>query len=70
MKETFIPIIISTLGTVTKRLIRGLEDLEISKEEKMNMNVLLMRINLNLIYGAQGSINMWGEKIKWKSDML
>ena len=28
------------------------------------MNVLFMRINLNLIYGSQGSINMWGEKIK------
>ena len=28
------------------------------KEEKMNMNVLFMSITLNLIYWAQGSINM------------
>ena len=33
------------------------------KEEKMYMNVLFIRLNLNLIYGAQGSINMWGEKV-------
>ena len=35
------------------------------KEAKMNMNVLFMRLNLNLLYGAQGSINIWGEKINW-----
>ena len=32
------------------------------KEEKRNMNALFVRINLNLICGAQGSINIWGEK--------
>ena len=29
MKVMFIPIVIGALGTVTKRLIKGLEDLEI-----------------------------------------
>ena len=29
----------------------------------MNMKVLFMRINSNSIYGAQGSINMWEEKV-------
>ena len=28
------------------------------KEEKINMNVVFIRINLNLLYGAQGSIDM------------
>ena len=28
----------------------------------MRENVLFMRINLNLIHGAQGGINMWGGK--------
>ena len=36
------------------------------KKEKMNMNELFMRLNLNLIYGAQGSINMTVEKISQK----
>ena len=29
MKEAFIPIVISTFGTVTKGLLKGLDDLEI-----------------------------------------
>ena len=32
------------------------------EEEKMNMNILFRRLNLDLIYGAQGSLNMRGEK--------
>ena len=32
------------------------------REEKMNLNVLFMRMNSNLIHGAQGSINIGGEK--------
>ncbi len=34
MKVTFIPIIIGGLGTVTKGLIKGLEDLEIKGREE------------------------------------
>ena len=32
------------------------------KKEKMNLNVLFMRINSNLIIEAQGGINMCGGK--------
>ena len=34
MKETVIPIVIGALGTVTKRLVQGLEDLKIRGREK------------------------------------
>ena len=33
------------------------------KETKMNMIILFMTINLNLIYGTQENIIMWGENL-------
>ena len=43
MKVTFIPIIIGALGTVTKRLIKGLEDLEIKVREETSQTTALLR---------------------------
>ncbi len=42
MKVTIIPIVISALGTVTKGLVQGLEDLEITdREETVQTTALL-----------------------------
>ena len=43
--------------TTHKKKING------GKEEMMNINILFMGLNLNLIYGVQESIIMWGEKL-------
>ena len=48
MKVTVIPIVIGTLGTVTKGLVQGLEDLEIKKKTSENHpNYRLVEIGLN-----------------------
>ena len=41
MKVTFIQIVIGTLCTVTEGLLKGLEDLEIGKEETIQTTTLL-----------------------------
>ena len=43
MKVTFIPIEISTLGTDTKRLIKGLEDLEIQGQVETTQTTALLK---------------------------
>ena len=46
MKVTFIPIVISALGTVTKGLIKGLEDLEIKGWVETIQPTALLRSDL------------------------
>ena len=43
MKVTFVPIIIDALGTVTKGLIKGLEDLEIKGRVETIQTTVLLR---------------------------
>ena len=43
MKVTFIPIVIGTLGTVTKGLIKGLENLEITRQVGTIQTTTLLR---------------------------
>ena len=43
MKMTFIPIIIGDLGTVTKGLLKGLEDLEITGQVETIQTTTLLR---------------------------
>ncbi len=45
MKVTIIPIVIVAFGTVTKRLLKGLEDLEVgSRVETIQTTALLRRL--------------------------
>ena len=44
MKVTMIPIVIGALGTVTKRLIKGLEDLEITGQVETIQITTLLRL--------------------------
>ena len=43
MKVTIIPIVIGALGTITKGLIKGLEDLEITRRVETIQTTALLR---------------------------
>ena len=43
MKVTIVPIVIGALGTVTKRLLKGLEDLEIGRRVETIQTTALLR---------------------------
>ena len=47
MKETVIPIMIISLGTVTKGLIQGVEGLEINRRVERNPNYSIIEIGKN-----------------------
>ena len=40
MQVTIIPIVIGALGTVTKGLLKGLEDLEVGGRDRPNYNII------------------------------
>ena len=67
MKATIILIIISTLGTVTKGSIQGLEDLEISGRVKTVQTTALLRSARIL----RRVLETWGDllslKLQWKT---
>ena len=48
MKVTFLPIIISALGTVAKVLIKGLEDIEIKERAETIQIIALLRSTIIL----------------------
>ena len=43
MKVTIVPIVVGTLGTVTKRLLKGLEDLEVGGRGETIQTTALQR---------------------------
>ena len=49
--------------TEEDKKMRDMFDKKRGVEKKMNMNVLFLRINLNLINEVQGGISIWEEKI-------
>ena len=67
MKETIVPIMIGAFGTVTKGLLKGLEDLEVSKRvETIKMTALLKTARI-----LRRVLESWGDlqslKLQWKS---
>ena len=67
MKVTFIPIVISALGTVTEGLIKGLEDLEIRGRAETIQTTTLLRTARIL----KRDLEAWGDllslKLQWKT---
>ena len=67
MKVTIIPIVIGTFGTVTKRLLKGLEDLEAGGRVETIQTTTLMRIARIL----RRVLETWGDllslKLLWKT---
>ena len=43
MKVTIVPIVIGTLGTITKGLLKGLEDLEVGERVETIQTTVLLR---------------------------
>ena len=44
MKVTIVPIVIGTFGTITKRLLKGLEDLEVGGSVETIQIIALLRM--------------------------
>ena len=63
----FIAIVIGAFGTVTKGLVKGLEDLEIREREKTIQNTILLRSARVL----RRVLEAWGDlvslKLQWKT---
>ena len=50
MKVTIVPIVIGAFGTITKGLLKGLEDLEVGgREETIQMTALLIKARIIII---------------------
>ena len=67
MKVTIVPIVIGVLGTVTKGLLKGLEDLEIGGQEETIQTTALLRTTRILKW----VLETWGDllslKLQWKT---
>ena len=67
MKVTIVSIVIGALGTITKGLLKGLEDLEVGgRVETIQMTRLLRTPRI-----LRGVLETWGDllslKIQWKT---
>ena len=67
MKVTIVPIVIGSLGTVTKGFLEDLEDLEVGgREETIQMTALLITARkLRTVLGAWG--DLLSLNLQWKS---
>ena len=67
MKMTIVPIVIGAFGTITKGLLKGLEDLEVGEQVKTIQMTALLRITRIL----RRVLETWGDllslKPKWKT---
>ena len=67
MKVTIVPIVIGALGTITKRLLKGLEDLEVGgRVETIQTTALLRTANI-----LRRVLETWGDllslRLQWKT---
>ena len=66
MKVTIVPIVISALGTITKGLLKGLEDLEIGERTETIQTTALLKTARIL----RRVLETWGDllslKLQWK----
>ena len=67
MKVTIVPIVIGALGKVTKRLLKGLEDLEVGGRVETIQTTVLLRMARILCR----VLKTWGDllslKLQWKT---
>ena len=63
MKVTIVPIVIGTIGTITKGLLKGLEDLEFGG--------LVETIQMTVLLRTRRVLETWGDllslKLQWKT---
>ena len=67
MKVTIVPIVIGALGTITKGLLKGLEDMEIGGRAETIQTIVLLRTARIL----RRVVETWGDllslKLQWKT---
>ena len=67
MKVTIVPIVIGAFGTITKGLIKGLDDLEVGGRVEIIQMTALLRTARNLRW----VLETWGDllslKLQWKT---
>ena len=67
MKVTIMPIVIGALGTITKGLLKGLEDLEVGRQVETIQTTALLRMARIL----RQVLETWGDllslKLQWKT---
>ena len=68
MKEMIVPIVIGALGTITKGLLKGLEDLEVGRRvETIQMTALLRTARI-----LRRVLETWGDllslRLQWKTN--
>ena len=67
MKVTMVPIVIGALGTITKELLKGLEDLEVGgRVETIQMSALL-RTARTLRRILETWVDLLSLKLQWKT---
>ena len=66
MKVTIIPIVIGAFGTVTKGLLKGLEDLEVGGKVETIQTTALLRTTRILRRVMEISGNLLSLKYQWK----
>ena len=67
MKVTFIPIVIGALGTVTDRLVQGLEDLEIAGPVETIQTTALLRLARLLRRVLETWEDLQSLKLQWET---
>ena len=67
MKVTIVPIVISALGTITKGLLRGLEDLEIGGRTETIQTAALLRTARILRWVLETWEDLLSLKLQWKT---
>ena len=67
MKVTIVPIVNGALGTVTKALLKGLEDLEVGGRVETIQTTALLRTTRILIQGLETWGDLLSLKLQWKT---
>ena len=67
MKVTIVPIVISALGTITKGLLKGLEDLEVGGQVETIQTTALLRTTRILRRVLQTSGDLLSLILQWKT---
>ena len=67
MIVTTVPIVIGALGTVTKGLLKGLEDLEVGEQVETIQTTALMRMARILRRVLETWVDLLSLKLQWKT---
>ena len=67
MKVTIVPIVIGVLGTIIKRLLKGLEDLEVDGRVETIQTTALLRTARNLRRVLETWGDLLSQRLQWKS---